>query len=266
MIKQLFLYDIKENRMIIIAFTLIFMLYGSISISMFDPESTEILQNMLDLLPESVIRVMGFDNLGGDMTHYLSNYLYGFIYIIFPMIFSIMIGTKLIAKHVDRGSMNYLITMPYTRTQIVVTQLVFFLSSFLLMIVINVGVMLLMSELMFSGLLDIPAFLKLNLITILVHFLMMGICFIFSVVFSDASYSTGVSSGILVFFFVMQMLHKISDKTDFMKYFSPYALIQVKAIIEVDFPVWIWTVVLVIVSISIYILAIQLFQRKNIII
>ncbi|MCG8484270.1 MAG: ABC transporter permease subunit, partial [Clostridia bacterium] len=112
----------KANWVILLMITLVILMYVSISITMFDPDNIEKMNAMLDMVPEGMLKAMGFENLGTDLTEYLSNYLYGFIFIMFPMIYCIIVSNKLIAKHVDSGSMAYLLTTPNSRVKIAVTQ------------------------------------------------------------------------------------------------------------------------------------------------
>lgn len=264
MIKNLFWLDLRQNKWIIIAFTAIFLMYGSVSVGMFDPEGADTLQAMLDMLPDSLVRMMGFDNLGGSITSYISNYLYGFIMVIFPMIFAIIIGTRLVVKHVDSGSMTYLVTMPYTRRQIVITQAVFFALSLFTIIAINVIVIIIMAESMFPDMLDIWAFVKLNLVTYAVHLAMAALAFLFSVLFSDASTCTGVSGGLLVTFFILNMISTISEKTEFVKYFTPFSMINIDSVLSGK---WILLFLAPLVAaIVVFVGSIEIFHRKSLII
>lgn len=266
MIKDLFLFDLRENKIIIITFTLIIMLYGTISVGMYDPNSMEGFDEILSMLPESMIRMFGFNNIGGALTQFISHYLYGFIMLMFPMIFIIMMGTKLVSKHVDKGNMIYLLTMPYTRRKIVVTQAAFFILSLLFVFGINVGLIIVMAHIMFPGSLDVGGFLMLNLVTFGVSLALSGVVFMFSVLFGDASKSLGVSGGLLVAFFVVNMLSAISDKTEFLKYFTPYSLIQIDYLLEGNGHGALGAILLLIFSFMIFVGSIELFNRKSIII
>ncbi len=266
MIKSLFLFNLRENKILIIAFSLIGTLYATVSIGMYDPSSAEALEAMLELLPEAMIRMMGFDQIGGDITHYVSNYLYGFIMLLFPVIFSIMMGTKLVSKYVDQGSMTYLLTMPYTRKKIVITQAVFFALSLFVVIFFNVLVIIVMAESMFPNDLQIWNFVMLNLVTYAVHLTLAGLTFLFSVLFSDASKSLGLSGGFLIAFFIINMLSSISDKTEFLKYLTPFTLIDIEYILEGGSHGVLSFIVLILTAIAVFVLSIEIFHKKSIII
>ena len=98
------------------------LIYVSTAVSMYDPSSIETMENMFKLLPEGMLKAFGFDTLGTDLTGYLAHYFYGFIIIVFPLIYIVLISNRLIAKHVDTGSMAYLLTTPNTRVRVAFTQ------------------------------------------------------------------------------------------------------------------------------------------------
>ncbi len=266
MIKDLFMFDLRENKMLIIIFTLILMMYGTISVSMYNPQSIQGFEAIINMLPEQMIKMFGFDLIAGDITKYLGGYLYGFIMVIFPMIFIIMVGTRLVSRHVDKGSMIYLITMPYTRKRIITTQAVFYVLSLLFVLGFNVGLIILIAHIRFPGLLDIGSFLMLNLVTFAVHLALTGVAFLFSVLFGDSSKSLGVTGVLLISFFVLNMLSSISDKTDFLKYFSPYALINPDYILSGGGNGWLSAVILLVFSGAVFVGSIELFNRKSLII
>ncbi len=264
MIKDLFIFDLKENKVLIVVFTLIILIYGTVSVGMYDPNTAEAFDAILDMLPAAVIRMMGFDNMGGAITPFISNYLYGFIMLIFPLIFTIMVGNRLVSRHVDSGSMIYLITTPYTRRKIVITQAVFFVTSMFFIFLVNVGVIIIMAEAMFPGMLEIGNFLVLNLVTFAVHMLLAGVTFVFSVVFGDSSKCIGFSGGLLISFFVLTMLSGIDEKTEFLKYFTPFSFIDIEYILSGHGLLFFFG--LSVVATGVFIGGIELFHKKSLII
>ncbi len=268
MIKELMKHNIKENKVHFISILLIIMLYGSISVAMFDPspDGLEAFQQMIDQMPESMINIFGFQNLNGPMVSYISNYLYGFIMIIFPIIYIILVGNRLVVRHIDKGSMVYILTMPYTRKRIITNQALFFVLSFIIIFVVNVGVVIGMSEIMFKGLLDIKLYLVLNFIALSVHLFMMGITFLISVIISDFQLSSGVTSGLLITTAVFNMLARLGDKVEFLKYLTPYSIVNVDYILEGNGNGVLGGIIMLILAIIVFVSSIKYFDRKSIII
>ncbi len=253
----------RANWVILLMITLVILMYVSISITMFDPDNIEKMNAMLDMVPEGMLKAMGFENLGTDLTEYLSNYLYGFIFIMFPMIYCIIVSNKLIAKHVDSGSMAYLLTTPNSRVKIAVTQAVFLVCSLALIFIVNIVMGILISEAMFKGLLDINKFLSLNWITYLVLTVVAGIGFLFSCIFNDTKNSLALGAGIPIGFFVIKMISEISEDLEWLRYLSVYSFIHIEEILNNRQYVINSSSILIILIIVLYITAIIIFNRRS---
>ena len=119
---------------------------------------------------------------------------------------------------------------------------------------------------MFPGSMNIGTFLMLNFVTVSVHAALGGVVFFFGVFFSDSSRTIGVASGLLVLFFILNMLFKLSDDIEVLKYFTPFSLINIDYILEGGGN-GIWSgIVSLVAAIGIYIGAIIYFDKKDLII
>ena len=263
MSKPLYLATLKANWIIGLFVTLMILIYVTTSISMFNPESFEAFAAMLELLPEGLLRAFGFDNLGTDLTAYLGGYLYGFIFIVFPLVYTVIVANKLIAKHVDSGSMAYLLTTPNTRMRVAATQAVYLLTSTAVIFLFNIAMSILMSEALFKGLLDIPKFLAINWITFLVVAAVGGIGFFFSCLFSDVKHSLAFGGGIPIVFFLIKMLSEISTDLEWLRYFTIYSFVNSDEILASNAYTVLSSVILLMVGGALYSAAIVVFNRKS---
>lgn len=259
----LFKANIKSNWGVGLIIISVMFMYFSILGSMFDPDSLESLIAMMEAMPRELIAAMGFDNFGTTLTTYMGNAYYNFIAILFPMIFVIVVGNRLVAKHVDSGSMAYLLSTPNSRLKIVKTQAVFFIFSLNIIFLLLTIVGLLTSQIMFPGELDVPKFILLNLVTLFTFYAISGITFLASCTFDDTKYSLGFGAGIPIGFFVINMLANAGDKMDWLRLFTIFTLHNPDKIIEGSS----FTVVAIIALLSIaaasYIAGIVIFNRRN---
>lgn len=261
--KTLFKATFKANWGIGLFFTLFILMYVTISIVMFDPDSAETIESMLALMPEGMLKAFGFDNLGTDLTGYLAHYLYGFIFLVFPMIYTIIIGNKLIAKHVDNGSMAYILTTPNTRIRIAVTQAVYLVSSIAVIFIINVGIGIAISESMFGGHLDIGKFIALNLVTYLATMVVSGIVFLFSCLFNESRNALAFGGGIAALFLIFRMLMGISEDISWLKYFTIYSFVDIEEILSSSSYATMASLILLGISGILYFAAIIIFDRRS---
>ncbi len=253
----------KANWIILAIFFVIMVLYLAIITSMFDPVSLDNLNAMLETLPKELVAAMGFEDLGTTLTSFLAGYYYGFLIIMFPMIYCIIVGNRLVAKHVDSGSMAFLLSTPNTRLTIVTTQALYLIASVtaLLGLITLSGIAL--SESMFPGELDIGSFLLLNLYALLTFYAISGICFFFSCLFNDTKYSVAFGAGVPIAFFVLNLLANVGDKYDWLGYLSLFTLMNPDKILAGDPFITIAATILIITAVLTYGGGILIFNRKN---
>ena len=259
----LFKSNIKSNWPIFVFIFGMLMIYASTSISMFNPESADAMNAMFDMLPEGMIKAFGFIELGTNLTTYLAGYLYGFILVVFPVIYIIVVANNLIAKHVDRGSMAYLLATPNTRVKVAVTQALYLIISVCALMVATTGVLIAFCEGIWAGHLQIGSFLLLNVVTTIIMVTVGGISFLFSCIFNDTKLSLAFGGGIPILFVVFQMVSELSEKIEFLKYFSLYTLLDAHRILSDNTYALTISLILLVASAVLYSLGVFIFNKKS---
>lgn len=230
--KPLLKATIKQNYMVFIIILAVLMLYLPIIILMYDPATQDSLNDILKLLPQGLVSAMGYDNLGVTLMDFIGGYFYGFLILLLPGIYTIIICNRCIASHVDKGSMAYLLSTPNRRTKIAITQALFIIASTTLMIALITLAGILYSNILFPGELDISGFLLLNLGALLLYYAVTGIGFFASCLFNDTKNSLLVGAGFPVAFLVLQMISDAGEKARFLKYFTLFTLFDPDEIIR----------------------------------
>lgn len=190
--------EMKGSIKLLIIFAAIITLYVSVIMYMYDPQMMKTLDSFVEVMPELMASV-GMRANAATLLGFMVSYLYGFILLIFPMLFCIIRGNALIAKYVDKGSMVSLTAAPVKRRAIAFTQMKVLVSGIFLLILYSTAVEFVCAKSGFPGELDIRAFLKLNGGLLCLHLFIGGICFLSSCIFSDTRYSVAFGAGILVF-------------------------------------------------------------------
>ena len=266
MSSPLFKTTLKSNWPIALGITLFIMIYISTSISMFNPENAEFIESMIKVMPEGLMKALGFINLGTDLTQYLGNYLYGFIFLVFPFIYTSVVANRLIAKHVDKGSMLYLLSTPNTRIKIVTTQAVYLILSTSLIFIVLTGIAIAMSAGIWPGLLNIGLFIVLNLVTLAATLVVSGVSFLFSCIFNESRLSLAFGVGIPLLFVVFRMVYSLSEKIDWLKYLTLYTVVDVERLLEGGPYALYASLILVGVTAILYSISILIFNKKSLII
>lgn len=259
----LFKYTARSSFLISTIFFAVMLFYLAIIIAMYDPENLQAMSDMLKLLPEELVQAMGYGMMVTDMTSFIASYYYGFIIILFPMIYCVIMGNRLVAKHVDRGSMAYILSTPHTRAEVVTTQAVYLVASTTLLIALIGAIGLVVSQAMFPRDLDITTYLSLNLCAILLLLAISSICFFFSCLFSDTKYSLALGGGIPVLFFVISMLTDVSGSYGWLRFFTLFTLFDPAEIVSAGNVGLVNCLILVVITVILYGSGIYIFDRKD---
>ncbi|MBN2268100.1 MAG: ABC transporter permease subunit [Acholeplasmataceae bacterium] len=259
----LFKATLKANYKVLIIIFLILMMYSSIIIGMYDPSSMEAWDAMLSLLPESLLKAMNFTMDEASFLGYIAGYYYGFIIVMFPLIYIAIIGQRMIARYVDTGSMSFLLATPNTRKKIATTQGLYLFVSTMVLLILTALMILIFGILMFRGELSIGRFIILNLNVIALFVLLSGIAFLASAAFNEVRLAVSIGAGIPFGFFIVEMLSGVSEDLSFLRYFTPFTLFNTSKILASDSIVWLHMGVLVILGLICYIVGVYIFDKKD---
>lgn len=254
--------EVKGSFKLLIIFCAVITMYVSVIINMYDPQMMKMLDSFTEAMPELMASV-GMKANSADLLGFMVSYLYGFILLIFPMLFCILRGNGLIAKYVDKGSMVSLVAAPVKRRTIAFTQVKVLVSGILLLVFYSTIVELICAESGFPGELDITALLVLNGGLLCLHLFIGSICFLSSCIFSDTKYSVAFGAGIPAFMYVLQMLANVGGKAENAKYFTFFTLFNPDGMIAGESGAIAGIFVLLAGSVMLYVLGIMTFERKD---
>lgn len=258
----LYLKTLKRNWKLLLIFFMILLMYFSIMTAMYDPEDMAAIASMIELFPEDLMRAMGFDSIVTNLTEYLASWLYGFLMFAFPMIYCIILSYRLVSKMVDDGSMAFLLSTPLKRTQIIITQGLYALSSLGILFLACFLSGTLIAETMQPGALDIGAFFMLNLTTMFVNMAIIMIGFFASSVFTDAKYALGIGSGVPIIFLLMKMLGGIAEEGRILSDLSLYGFYNPVSLVNQPALMWYHGVYASIIVI-LFIGSVLIFKKKQ---
>ena len=257
----LFKREMKANNKLLVIFMYILTLYIVMMVYMFNPESGTGWDDIIKLMP-GIMKAAGFTAAGNTLIGALATGLYGMIVLMVPVVFSIILGNKLVAGYVDRGSMAYLLATPNKRVKIALTQaLCMWVSIGILITYVTVAIII-SSAIMHPGMLDIGKLVLMNVVIYFLHIAIGGICFFASCISNDTKRSFAIGAGIPVTFFLIQMLANLGDKLENLKYLTIFTLFNTSDIIagkSVVFPI----LILVAVAIVLYGIGIYIFSKRD---
>lgn len=257
----LFKREMKANNKLLIIFIYILTLYISMIVYMFNPNSSNAFDDIIKTMP-GIMKAFGFVSGGNTLIGFIATDLYGMIVLMVPVVFSIILGNKLIAGYVDRGSMAYLLATPNKRVKLALTQALCLWVSIGILITYATVAIIISSAIMHPGMLDIGKLVLMNVVIYFLHMAISGICFFSSCISNDTKRSFTIGAGIPIAFFLIQMLANMGGKLENLKYFTIFTLFNANDIIagkSVVFPI----IILVAVTIVLYGIGIFIFSKRD---
>ena len=117
----LFRREARRSILLLVIFAGILALYASVILTMYDPELGDSLAMMKDAMPE-LFAAFGMSDPGSTLTEFLANYLYGFLFLVLPLVLLILLTNRLVVGYLDQGTMAWLLSTPTPRWKIAATQ------------------------------------------------------------------------------------------------------------------------------------------------
>ena len=257
----LFKREIKSNYKVILIFLAILSLYSLSIIYMYDSSATNAFDEMAKSMPE-LMKAFGMSSTGSNITEYIANYLYGLIVLMFPIICMIIIGNKLIASYVDKGSMAYLLATPNRRIKIAITQALFMIIASAVILLFTCVLIISLSNIIYPGELDIKTFIFINVVLFFLHIAVGSICFFASCISNDTKLYFIIGAGVSIIFYLLQALVNMGGKLENLKYFTLFTLFNTTDIIAGD-GIGVSIGILLVISIVFYVLGIYLFSKRD---
>lgn len=232
---NVFLRELKANRksLIIWCISVIFLVVGSMAKYAGLAESGELVNEMMDKLPEAMKAMWGLANF--NLTEIKGYYSVLFLYfILMATIHASMLGSTIISKEERDKTVEFLLTKPATRNKIVTSKL---LAALVNIIIFNLTTLIFSIIIVsqynkgesISG--DI-ATLMLAMFILQLLFLAIGTAL--GALTKKAKTATSSATAILLTTFIISMYIDMNSKVEGMKYITPFKYFQAKDLIYGD--------------------------------
>ena len=253
--------EVRRNVLLLVIFAGILTLYAGVILTMYDPELGESLAMMEDAMPE-LFAAFGMSDPGSTLTEFLANYLYGFLFLVLPLVLLILQANRLMVSYLDRGTMAWLLSTPTPRGKIAATQASFLAVCGVLMAVYAGGLCAVLSAVMYPGELAAGPFFRLNLTLAALLCLLGSICFLGVCALSDSRRGLSLGGGLCVVFILLQMLAQFGEKWEWLRYLTPLTAFDSAALASGGGTLW-PALGLAAAAIALYAAGIRIFTRRD---
>ena len=231
--KNLFLKEMKRNAFSLILWMIVITLLISVTMSVYRTfmENQSKIIGMMSLIPKGALQFKGISNFN-DLLSVLGFYAANnVIYMmVLGSIFAIVLSSNILLKEEYNKTAEYLLTRPLTRSEIFFSKLaVISLYVFLLNMVTALAGFICI-ELVKKGPFNIKAFLILSLYTLLLNILFGAIGLFMSSLVKRAKPITTFSIGLVLIFYFIYSLSKITESAAKIGFLSPFKYVNVDVI------------------------------------
>jgi ABC-2 type transport system permease protein len=231
--RNLFLKEIRRNALSLIVWMIVITLFISVTMAVYPVfmQNQSKITGMLSLIPREALQFKGVSNFN-DLLSVLGFYaVNNIIYMmVLGSIYAIVLSSGILLKEEYNKTAEYLLTRPLTRSEIFLSKLaVIALNIFLLNLVTTLAGFLSL-ELVKNEPFSIRAFLILSIYTLLLNLLFAAIGLFLSTLVKRAKPITAFSIGLVLIFYFIFTLSKITEGIAKIGYISPFRFANTDAI------------------------------------
>jgi ABC-2 type transport system permease protein len=265
--RNLFVKEMKRNAIsfLLWMFAITLLISGTMMVYPTFFENQSKVLGMMSLVPKGALQFKGVSNFS-DMLSVLGFYsVNNIIYMmVLGSIFAIVLSSNILLKEEYNKTAEYLLTRPLTRSDIFFSKLaVLFLQIFLLNLVTTMAGFISI-EVVKNGPFSIRAFFILSLYTLLLNLLFGAIGLFMSTLVKKPKPITTFSIGLVLFFYFIYTLSKITESIAKIGYLSPFKFVNVEAF-NPDYKLIFWHLVYFIgISLLLTGISYRLYCRKDI--
>jgi ABC-2 type transport system permease protein len=265
--RNLFLKELSANAISLIVWTIVITLFISVTMAVYPVflENQSKIIGMMNILPAGVLQFKGISNLNDFLSvlgfYAVNNIIY---MMVLGSIFSIVLASGILLKEEYNKTAEYLLTRPLTRSEVFLSKLsVLGLNVFLLNLVTSLAGFICL-ELFSNGPFSIRAFVILSLYTLLLNILFASIGLFISTIVKRAKPVTAFSIALVLIFYFLFTLSKITEGAAKIGYLSPFRYVDTN-VTNPNYTIDIWHVIFFVgISLLLTRLAFRLYNRKDI--
>ena len=212
--------------LIIGIFSVVFLIYPSIASS----ENIKMMDEMLKIFPEEILAAFNMDISSLDSAFgWLKSE--GFVFILLlTSCYAGIVGSNIILKEENDKTIEYLTSLPITRTKIVLTKTLVGLI-YITSLILGIGIFNYIA-LSLSGDFNQKQFLLLSITPVLPSIVIYFLCMLISTFTHKSKKMLGMTLGIVFGSYILYMLSTIAEETEFLKYISVFTLADIRDVIQ----------------------------------
>ncbi len=260
---MLFKKEFKDNLKSLLIWTSIISIIYIIIIALYPTiiSSSNNINEMLEGFSPEMLEIFNMDII--DLSKYTGWYTSeGLLFIILGIgIYSSILGSSIVLKEESDRTIEYLGVLPISRTNILLTKIIvgivnILLITFIVGLVNTIGASII-EDINFSQILMI------SLTPVLTSLILYFVSLLISMFFKKTNATLPISIGLVLGFYLLDILTKLSDKLEWLKYLTPITLADTRnLIVNNEFNI-LYVLITVIICIVLSAFSIKLYNKKE---
>ncbi len=230
MIKREFKINFKSfliwTSILIAMFLIVFLIYPYI----ITDDTMKQMDELMKIFPPEILKAFNMD-IASINTVYGWLKSEGFVYVLLIIgIYASLLGANIVLKEENDKTIEYLSSLPIKRSKILTNKIIVALIYIALMVIV-IGIFNYIA-LVISGDFDQKQYLLLSLTPLLIAFPLFALNLFISTFMHKTKKTLAISLGTVFFFYIISILSELSDKVEFLKYFSIYTLADTRNVLS----------------------------------
>lgn len=262
MVWPLFTRELRSAALPTLVIACVLALYAGVIVSMYDPGLGASLELMREAMPE-LFAAFGMADQGTTLLEFLVNYLYGFLLVVFPLVLAALLADRLMVRHIERGSITYLLAQPVSRSHLALSQLIVLLTCMVALMAALTVFELAVAQVLFPGELGAAELLAVNASTLCLWLLFAGICWASACALPVVAAARWAGVAVCIAFILINMASGVGEGLSWLADITPLALFDPLGVAAGDAAALSGSVVLAVSGLALAALGIARFSRRD---
>lgn len=210
---------------LILLFLVVFLIYPFI----IDSENFQAIDEMMQMFPQEILIAFNMD-ISSINSAYGWLKTEGFVFVLLIIgCYSGILGSQILLKEENDKTIEYLNSLPVKRNDIIISKMLAgFIYITLLTVILGLFNLIALS---LSQEFDIQQYILLSITPLFSSYVIYCLCLFLSTLTHKTKKMFGISLGIVMLSYVLQMISSIAKVTEFLKYFSVFTLSDIRNVI-----------------------------------
>ena len=216
----LFARELRGSLPALLVITAVLALYIVSIAYMFDPEVADNLDAVMAAMPD-LFAAFGMANMSTNMTDFMLNYLYGFLFTWVPLLLIMMMVNRMLVRPIDRGSMACLLATPASRLRIAGSFAACMVAVLVFELALVFAIQVASAEALFPGELDAEKLGWATVGLLGLWLFMTGLCFASACAFKDSRLALWGGGGACLALLLLQVMTQAGEGLDALATLNP---------------------------------------------